>query len=359
MITPPHATRPDHDEPSVQVVTLARRPEGVPVPADFALAREAARALGPGEARVAVLDLSLDPYLRSLLGSGHLADAATAIGGVVPATSVAQVTEIGASDGAAHSLAVGDLVLADTGWRTEAVLPIPGLRAVRVPEEIPASAALGALGMPGLTAYAAHTRHVSPKPGETVVVTAATGGVGSVAGALAKAAGARTVAVVGTREKAELATTRLGYDAAVVRSEPTWLEQLHAACPDRINGYFHMADQAVLDGVVEHLALGARVSLIGVIDQNNGAAPTRMRVGAVMGARAHVQGMVVYDHTDLVGEQIEAVSALIRDGRLPLLEDRSVGLEQAPQAFSRLLSGRNVGKVIVEVSSARAQGAQS
>lgn len=330
---------------AVPAVVLARRPEGEPRPEDFELSTTTLLPVAPGTLHLRTLDLSLDPYLRSLLGTGHLDDGALPIGAVVPGRSVSEVLDAGDT-----GVPVGSLVLADTGWAAEAVVEAARATPVRVPDTVPASAALGALGMPGLTAYAAHVRHIQPGAGDTVVVTSATGGVGAVAGALARRAGARTVAIVGNEEKARLAIERLGYDDAVVRTDPAWIDHLHAACPDKIDGYLHMGDQPTLDGVAEHLALGARLSLIGVIDQSNGAEPTRIRVGALMAARAHAHGMVVYDHSDLREEHVAVVSDLIREGDLDLVEDRHHGLAQAPTAFTRMMSGLNTGKVVVEVS---------
>lgn len=332
------------EHPIVEAVTLARIPDGVPTADDFALVRIPRPPLGDGEVRVAVGDLSLDPYIRSTLGGRHLGDAVTAVGDVIGGRAVCRVVE---SSSDLH--AIGDLVLAETGWRTEAVVAGTDARTVSLPEGAAPSAALGVLGMPGLTAYAAHVRHVAPRSGETVVVASATGGVGALAGQLAHLAGARTVAIVGSDEKGRLAVERLGYDAYVLRGE-SLADDLRTACPDRIDGYLHMGDQATLDVVMEQLAVGARVSLIGVMDQSNGAPPTRLRAGAVMAARATVHGMVVYDHSDLVAEHVERVGGLLREGTVSAFEDRTVGLDRAGEAFSRMMSGLNVGKVVVEVS---------
>lgn len=333
-------------EGAVDVVVLASVPQGVPVAEDFRLEQRERAQLGSDELRVAVLDLSLDPYVRSTLGGTHLGDRMTGPGDVIPGRSVARVVE---SSSAAHE--VGALVLAETGWVSEAVVAASTVTPVVVPAGVAPSAALGALGMPGLTAYAAHVRHIAPKPGDTVLVASATGGVGAVAGRLATLAGARAVAIVGSAEKARVATEELGYDAAVIRGEDL-AEQLREVCPDKVDGYLHMGDQATMDVVMEHLAIGARVSLIGVLDQSNGAAPTRIRAGAVMAARATLHGMVVYDHYDLAAEHVAEVGALLADGRLPLFEDRTVGLAGAGEAFARMMSGRNVGKVVVEVAPA-------
>ncbi|MGH1565050.1 MDR family NADP-dependent oxidoreductase [Mumia sp. DW29H23] len=328
----------------VPAVVLRRRPRGLPAPDDLVLADTELPSLADGEVHLAVLDLSLDPYLRSTLAGRHLGDAPVALGDVVPGRSVGRVVASRAAD-----VAVGTLVLAETGWRAEAVVAAKTATPVRVPDGVPPSAALGALGMPGLTAYAAVVRHLAPRPGETVVVGAATGGVGSVAGALLRRRGARTVALVGDDAKAEDATARLGYAEAVVRGRDGWEEALATACPDGIDGYLHMGDMPTLHAAVRLLAPRARVSLCGLMDQYNGGPPTMLPAGAVMMARATVHGMVVYDHDDLADAQHDEVAALLADGTLVLHEERHEGLAAAPEAFARLMAGRNRGKVVVAV----------
>lgn len=328
----------------VEAVTLARRPQGGPVVDDFELTEVELPPLEAGQVHLRTLDLSLDPYIRSLLDAGHMGDPATPIGGVLSARAVAEVVE-----SRADGFEPGTLVLGETGWQAEAQVPAEGLQPITIPEDLPPSAALGALGMPGLTAYAAHVRHLQPRRGDTVVVSSATGGVGSLTGALARLAGARTVAIVGSQRKAELATGTLGYDATVIRTDPDLADRLREVCPDRIDGYIHMGDQQTLDVVMEQLAVGSRVSLVGVMDQYNGAPPTRLRAGAVIAARATMHGMVVYDHLDLAREHVEKVAPLIRSGDVAMVEDRYQGLAEAAEAFCRLMSGENVGKVVVEV----------
>ncbi len=327
-----------------RAVVVARTPDGAPVATDFAVAEVALTELAAGEVLVQVDALSLDPYLRSLLDVGHLGEPVVGIGQTLPGRGLGTVV---ASN--SDTLAIDTLVVADVGWREHVVLPAAEAQPVTVPVGVPASAVLGVLGMPGLTAYAAHTRHLQPKVGDTVVIGSATGGVGSLAGQLARIAGARTIAIVGDPEKADLAQA-LGYDEVVVRTAPDWLAQLHAATPDRIDGYLHMGDQAVLDGVVEHLAVGARVSLCGLIDQSNGASPTRVRAGALMAARATTYGMVVYDHVDLSAEHVRRVGALLAAGQVLAPTEVYDGLESAGEAFAALMSGRNRGKVIVQIS---------
>ncbi|MBB3043653.1 zinc-binding dehydrogenase [Nocardioides soli] len=328
---------------AVPAVVLARVPAGAPTPEDLALVELPRHRLGAGQVRVRVTTLSLDPYQRSTLGGRHLGDAPVGLGDVLPGRSVGEVVE--SRD---PGVAVGRRVLAETGWRAEAVVDGAAVTPVQVPPGVPASAALGALGMPGLMAYAAHVRHLRPTAGATVVIGAATGGVGSVAGQLARLAGARTVGIVGSDEKAALATGPLGYDVAVRRG-PSLADELARACPDRIDGYLHLGDQDTLDVVLEQLAVGARVSLAGLMDQYNGGAPTRLRAGAVMAARAEVHGMVVYDHGDLAAEHAQRVGDLLASGALVAPEDRYAGLDRAALAFARLMGGHTVGKVVVDV----------
>jgi NADPH-dependent curcumin reductase CurA len=315
-------------------VVLSRVPDGAPTPEDFDLVESPCPVLAEGEVRVAVRSLSMDPYVR----------AALRLGAVPPGRSVGEVVESSCPE-----VEAGQLVLADTGWRSSAVVTGASVTPVSVPPGVPPSAALGALGMPGLTAYVAHVRHLRPRFGATVVIGSATGAVGSVAGQLARVSGARVVGIVGSAEKASLATGRLGYDVAVRRGRGL-ADELDRACPDGIDAYLHLGDQATLDVVMERLAVGARVSLCGLMDQYNGAAPTRMRAGAVLAARAEVHGLVVYDHADLATEHAQQVGALIESGELVVIEDRYAGLDLAPTAFARMMSGRNVGKVVVDVS---------
>lgn len=337
-------TRPEHPAHEVRLVA---EPRGLPAADWFALRETPIPVPGAGEVLVRVHALSLDPYLRTAIVGRHIGHDSTSVGSVMPGRSVAQVVE-----GGSAGLPNGSWVLAETGWREYAVLPATQVHPVDPPPGVSLSAMLSVLGMPGLTAYAAIVRHLLPRPGDTVVVSAATGGVGSVAGQLAAAQGARTVAVVGDDWKAEVATSRLGYDAAVVRGRDDFPDALAAATPDRIDAYLHLGSEDVLEAVIGRLAVGARVSLCGLMEQYNDGPVARMPVGPLIGARATVHGMVVYDHEDLIPEQLERLGEQLRSGELVLVEDRSVGLDSAPEAFVRLMSGRNRGKSLVEVAPA-------
>jgi NADPH-dependent curcumin reductase CurA len=154
---------------------------------------------------------------------------------------------------------------------------------------------------------------------------------------------------VGDEAKAALATDVFGYPTAVLRTDSGWREQLASAAPDGVDAYLHMGDDDVLDGVVNRLALGARVSLCGLMNQYNDGPPATVALGPLIRARATVHGMVVYDHSDLSSEHRRRVGALLASGKLRMHEDRYRGLASAPEAFVRLMCGRNHGKVIVEV----------
>jgi NADPH-dependent curcumin reductase CurA len=330
-----------------QRVVLARVPRGAVVEDDLRLEEFAAPGsgdVGAGRMLVRVLDLSVDPYLRGVLAGRHLGSPTVPIGGLVPGRSIAEVI---VSSG---SHAAGDLVSVETGWQEWAVVDDADAVPVTVPEGVPPSAVLGILGMPGLTAYAAVTRLMALTPGDTVVVSAATGAVGSTAGQLARIAGCRTVAVVGGPEKMRLATRHFGYGAVVDRLAPGWADALCAACPDGIDAYLDNAGGDVLRTVVAQLALGARVVLCGLMDQYNDGPPSTLPAGPLIGRRATVHGLVVYDHEDLRPRFTARVGGLLRDGRLRLLEERHAGLASAPAAFCRLMRGANVGKVVVEVA---------
>ncbi|MGI5158894.1 NADP-dependent oxidoreductase [Microbispora sp. CA-102843] len=320
-------------------IVLARRPRGVPVESDFHTETSALPSPGPGEMLVRTVHLSLDPYVRGTLTGRDLGHPPVHPGELVPGRALAQVVD------------TGEWVVAETGWQEYAAVPVSSPRPLPVPSGVPRTAALGVLGMPGLTAYAAVSRLLRPEVGDTVVVSSATGAVGGTAGQLAGLAGARTVAIAGGPDKCRVAVERLGYAAAVDRHDPDWLDALAEACPDGVDGYLHMAGGAVLEGVLNRLAIGARVVLCGLPDNANETGPTALPAGAVMRARATVHGLVVHDHQDLLPRFADRVGRLVADGRLRVLEDTHEGLDSAPAAFRRLMAGRNIGKTIVHVTS--------
>lgn len=317
---------------------LARRPEGVPVEADFRMETVALAPPGPGEVTVRTVHLSLDPYVRGTLTGRDLGHPPVRPGELIPGRSVGQV------------VGTGEWVVTETGWQEYATVPASSVSPLVLPPGVPRTARLSALGTPGLTAYASVSRLLRPGVGDTVVVSSATGAVGGAAGQLARLAGARTVAIVGGPEKCEVAVEYFGYTAAVDRHDPGWADALAAACPDGVDGYLHMAGGAVLEGVLNRLAVGGRVVLAGLPEHANEVGQTVLPAGALMRTRAIVHGFVVYDHEDLRPRFNRRVGELVADGRLRLLEETHEGLESAPGAFARLMGGHNVGKSIVRVA---------
>ncbi|GAA2737772.1 NADP-dependent oxidoreductase [Actinocorallia aurantiaca] len=320
-------------------IVLARRPVGVPREDDFRMETAGIPRPGPGEVLVRTADLSLDPYVRGTLTGRDLGHPPIAPGDLVSGKSIARVLDSGA------------WVVAETGWQEYAAVPASSLSPLPAPLDVPRTAFLGILGTPGLTAYATVTRLMRPAAGDTVVVSSATGAVGGAAGQLAALAGARTVAIAGGPEKCRIAVEHFGYTAAVDRHDPRWTEALATACPDGVNGYLHMGGGAVLDGVMNRIAPGGRVVLCGLPENaNEVGTPAVLPAGLLMRTRAVVHGFVVYDHEDLRPLFLRKVGGLLAEGRLRPLEDVHEGLGSAPAAFRRLMSGENLGKVIVRVS---------
>lgn len=214
----------------------------------------------------------------------------------------------------------------------------------------PVSTALGVLGMPGLTGYAGTVALGEVKAGDTFVVSAATGPVGSTAGQVARLMGARVVGIAGSAEKCAYAVQRLGFADCVNYKDGHLAESLKRACPNGVNVYFDNVGGDTLVAVMRNLALHARIILCGMIEAYSMAAPPPGPfLGPIVGARATMKGLVVYDHMALSGEHQRVVSEAIRAGTFHYREDITDGLENAPNAFCKLMRGENFGKALVRV----------
>jgi NADPH-dependent curcumin reductase CurA len=321
-----------------RAVTVARRPDGVPVPDDFAVSA-IDEPQGDG-VLCHVCVLSLDPYLRGRLSGRHISGPLN-IGDPMTSECVLQVAED-------HGpFKAGDLVRGFAPWQERAILPAETL--TPLPAEIdPPSLALGVLGMPGLTAYAGVQRLLEPKPGDTLFVSAAAGPVGATVAQLCRAAGARTVGIASSADKCGWMTEQAGFDVAINYRERDLREALDEACPDGIDLYFDNVGGDVLQAAMERLAVGARVALCGLMEQyNTDSPPPGPNPALTIKARATVRGLVVYDHEDLRADMQTTLWQMIQDGTLAYREDATDGLENAPEAFCRLMAGRNFGKTIV------------
>ncbi|QRM46346.1 NADP-dependent oxidoreductase [Rhizobium sp. BG4] len=330
-------------------ITLASRPSGAPVPDNFRLERAAVPEPGEGELLLQILYLSLDPYMRGRMDDAKSYSAPVAIGGVMEGGTVARVVSSRNSN-----FAPGDIVLSHSGWQLYATSNGDGLRKLD-PTQAPVTTALGVLGMPGFTAYAGLRNIGKPKPGETVVVAAASGAVGSVVGQIAKLRGARAVAIAGGPEKCAFVRDELGFDVAIDHRAKDFGVQLAAACPDGIDVYFENVGGAVAEAVFPLLNDFARIPVCGLIAHyNNEPAegldrlPGFMR--AVLRKSLTVRGFIQREFVDQRPDFLTEASAWIADGRLKFREDIVDGLENAPEAFIGLLQGKNFGKLIIRVS---------
>jgi NADPH-dependent curcumin reductase CurA len=330
-------------------IRLAARPEGRPGPEHFSFHDQPLPALAEGQVLLKNLYLSLDPYMRGRMSAAKSYSQPVEIGAVMEGGTVSRVLE---SRDAGFS--AGDVVLSHTGWQTHAVADAKGLRKLD-PQAAPISTALGVLGMPGFTAYAGLLTLGQPKPGETVVVAAATGPVGSAVGQIARIKGARAVGIAGGAEKCAFLLRELGFDAAVDHRAPDFAEQLQAACPDGIDVYFENVGGPVWEAVFPLLNTFARVPVCGLVSQyNNAAAPTGhdrlpglMR--AVLTRSLTIRGFIQREFIDQSPAFQRDMAAWIASGEVRYREDVVEGLEKMPEAFTGLLEGRNFGKLLIKL----------
>ena len=329
-------------------IVLARRPQGAPVPDDFRLETAPLPEPGQGEALVRTVWLSLDPYMRGRMSDARSYAQPVPVGGVIEGEVVGEV--MASRD---PSLRPGDVVRGRGGWQSHFCRPAAEL--AKVPAGFPPSTALGVLGMPGLTAYAGLEVVGRPKPGETLVVGAASGPVGSLAGQLARRAGCRVVGIAGGTGKCAWVKEELGFDACLDRHEPDLAGRLAAACPDGVDIYVELTGGAVLDAVLPLLNLHARIPVIGTIAGYNAASPLPgpdrlpMLMRLALTRRLVIQGVLVLDWEHLRPEFVAKGGAWLQAGEIRHREDVAEGLENAPQAFIGMLEGRNFGKQLVRV----------
>ena len=316
-------------------IRLARRPHGEPVAEDFELAT---RELSPAEGKLLVRNrfMSVDPYMR-----GRMSDRKS----YVPPFELGKAMQ----GGAVGELEDGSLVLHGRGWREHAIVDEHRVQRGAAPDGVPASALLGALGMPGLTAWVGVTDIAPVAEGETVFVSAAAGAVGSVAGQIAKARGCRVIGSAGAPEKVAYLRDVLGFDAAFSHRDDV-RGALAEAAPDGVDVYFDNVGGPQLEAVIGALNEGGRIALCGAVSQYNATEPTPgpRNLALLVGKRGRMRGFIISDHGDRDPAFRAEVGALISEGRLALAETVvEGGIEAAPQAFVDMLRGRHLGKVVV------------
>jgi NADPH-dependent curcumin reductase CurA len=338
-------------ESAVKQIVLASRPSGLPTRENFRLEEVSMPEPPQGGLLLRTLYLSLDPYMRGRMNDSKSYAKPVGLGEVMTGESVCEVI---ASDQAGY--AIGDIVLSPTGWRTHATSVGATLRKLN-PAMAPITTGVGVLGMPGFTAYAGLNLIGKPKPGETVVVAAASGPVGSLVGQLAKLAGARAVGIAGGPEKCRAVIEEFQFDAAVDHRASDFAEKLAAACPNGIDVYFENVGGAVWQAVLPLLNTFARVPVCGLIAQYNATGPAPgpnllpATMREVLSKSLTLRGYINYEFAaEHYPAFLSTVGAAVADGRIRYREDITDGLEKAPAAFIGMLEGRNFGKVLVRVA---------
>jgi NADPH-dependent curcumin reductase CurA len=329
-------------------VVLASRPVGEPKASDFRIEDYPLPTPNEGQVLLRTIWLSLDPYMRARMSDAPSYAAPVQIGGVMEGGTVCEVI-------ASHhpGFAKGDIVLARVGWQTHALSDGKGLAKID-PKLAPISTAVGVLGMPGMTAYVGLLEIGKPQSGETVVVAAASGAVGSAVGQIAKIKGARVVGIAGGKDKCDYVKRELGFDDCLDHRDPHLAAKLKEACPKGIDVYFENVGGAVLEAVFPLLNAFARVPVCGLIAQYNdtGATPPKWAssmMRSVLTKRLTIRGFIVSDFAARQADFLRDMSQWVREGKVKYREFVTDGIDHAPAAFMGLLKGANFGKQLVRV----------
>lgn len=333
-----------------QQVLLDNRPQGEATLSNFKLVEVDLPALQEGQVLVRHHYLSLDPYMRGRMNDSKSYAASQPLGEVMLGGTVGEVVE------SRHpNFKVGDQVVGMGGWQLYSVVDgnAQGLLRKVDTQHVPLSYYLGAVGMPGVTAWYGLVKIISPKAGETVVVSAATGAVGSAFAALAKARGCRVVGIAGGPEKCAYATSELGFDVCLdykVHSDlKSMSKALKEACPNGIDGYFENVGGYLLDAVLLRSNPFARVAVCGMIAGYDGAQLPLQNPALILINRMKVEGFIVSEHMEVWPEALKELGTLVAQGKLRPRESIAQGLAQAPEAFLGLLKGKNFGKQLVKL----------
>jgi NADPH-dependent curcumin reductase len=329
-------------------IVLAARPEGAVAPTDFRIEDRPVPIPFDGQVLVRNHFLSLDPYMRGRMNATKSYATPQPIGETMIGATVGTVVE-----SKNPKFAAGDTVVGMYGWSEYGCSDGAGLMKVDT-THVPESAYLGAAGMPGMTAWYGLNKIIEPKAGETVVVSAASGAVGSVVGQLARLAGCRTVGIAGGPEKCDYVVRELGFDACVDYKAAGGRDALDAAIaaatPDGVDGYFENVGGAVMNAVLARVNPFARVAVCGLISgYDDGGADPIEKPGMFLVARFKMQGFIVSDHLALWPQGLKELGTLVATGRLKYRETIADGLAAAPEAFIGLLKGRNFGKQLVRI----------
>ncbi len=327
-------------------IHLAARPRGMPTPKEFALVTAPVREPGPGEVLVRNLYMSVDPYMRGRMNDAKSYVPPFRVGEALDGGSVGEVLVSNAP-----SLAPGDLVVSPVGgWRELHVAPAE--LHTKVEKVDPLSLYLGALGMPGLTAYVGLLDIGRPKAGETVFVSGAAGAVGGIVGQLAKLTGCRVVGSAGSADKVEHVVRELGFDAAFEYHGEPPRAALSRLCPEGVDVYFDNVGGEHLEAAIGAMKPHGRIVMCGAISGYNATTPVPgpRNMFLVIGKRLSLQGFIVSDHADRTPAFLADMRRWLAEGKVKAPETVVDGVENAPEAFLSMLSGKNVGKMVVRVA---------
>lgn len=331
-------------------LVLAERPKGEPTKDTLRLEEEAIPTVGDNQMLLRTEYLSLDPYMRGRMSDAPSYAASVEIGDVMVGGTVAQVVA-----SKINGFETGDWVLSSNGWQDYALSDGEGVTNLGVLPAHP-SWALGVLGMPGFTAWAGLTQIGAPKPGETIVVAAATGPVGATVGQIGKLLGCRVIGIAGGPEKCAYAVNEQGFDACIDHKTPNFADQLTKASPDGIDVYFENVGGKVLDAVIPLLNPHARVPVCGLVSQYNAtelpSGPDRMNwlMGQILRKKIKMQGFIIFENFGhLYPDFAKQMGEWVDSGKIKYREEIIDGLENAPDAFVGLLNGENFGKRVIRV----------
>ena len=336
--------------PSNQQIHLDNRPAAEAVASNFKLVVSDTPALQPGQVLVRNHFLSLDPYMRGRMNDGKSYAQPQPLGQVMQGGTVGEIVET-----QNDKFAVGDKVVTFGGWQQYSVVDATQVGVLRKDDtkHVPLSAYLGAVGMPGVTAWYGLVELCKPKAGETMVVSAASGAVGSAFGALVKARGCRAVGIAGGPDKCKYAVEELGFDACIdykVHADAASLSKaLREACPKGIDGYFENVGGMVLDAVLPRMNAFGRIAVCGMIAGYDGAPLPLANPSLILVQRLKVEGFIVSEHMGFWPQALGELSTLVATGKLKPRESIAHGIEAAPEAFLGLLKGRNFGKQLVKL----------
>ncbi|EHY9868860.1 NADP-dependent oxidoreductase [Vibrio vulnificus] len=341
-------------QPTNRQIVLASRPVGAPTAENFALKQSDIPTPAQGEMLLRSVYLSLDPYMRGRMSDAKSYAEPVGIDEVMVGGTVCQVEVSNHAE-----FEVGEWVLAYTGWQDYAISNGEGLIKLGKQPSHP-SYALGVMGMPGFTAYMGLLDIGQPKEGDTLVVAAATGAVGSMVGQIGKLKGCRVIGIAGGEEKCQFAKETLGYDECIDHKATDFAEQLAKVCHNGIDIYFENVGGKVFDAVMPLLNTGARIPLCGLISQYNATSlpegPDRMSMlmAQLLIKRIKMQGFIIFDdYGHRYGEFAADMSQWLAQGKIHYREHLVQGLENAPDAFIGLLEGKNFGKMVVQTNQPR------